>query len=243
MTQLAIRLHSQEGRDARGRIQSHQWAEVPADLAVHYMTGGLKRLRRMVESYFRYRFSPRSCGRVSVLWHHGEPVFRLRTGLGNPLRLLKLGRLRQTGTVDIYRGHMEILGGPLLDAEATVAHEPWPEDLPWVAPSAGEFDITAENQRPPYLGIFEMRVERQTPGCIVHLALRDFPLNASTMGVWLWNWSRRPLTWRANVDFLERELSCTATEFGHDVLVDVVTHSGVPEALPPLRRQEVGAAS
>ena len=57
MPELSITLHSQQGIGERDRFQAHQWAEIPDELSVVYMTGGLKRVRRIVESYFRYRFS------------------------------------------------------------------------------------------------------------------------------------------------------------------------------------------
>ena len=138
MADLIVGLHSQQGLDERRRFQSHVWAEIPDEISFVYMTGGLKRVRRIAESYFQYRFSAQDSKWVRGMWHKGEPTFRLRY-LETPL--VHLGRLRQTGSVDIYRGHMEVLGGDLVAKEALTSPIPWPNDLPWVAPSAGEFDI------------------------------------------------------------------------------------------------------
>ena len=78
MAELDVRLFSQEGLDAEGCLQSHQWAELPQDLAQPLMVGGLKKIRRLAEGYFSYRFSP-AASRVRGVWRSGEP--RLRTKL------------------------------------------------------------------------------------------------------------------------------------------------------------------
>lgn len=72
--------------------------------------------------------------------------------------LVHLGRLRVAATADIFRGYMEIIDGDMVSPAAIVAPKPWPDDMPWVAPSAGEFRVQAEHERPPYLGTFEIRV-------------------------------------------------------------------------------------
>ena len=245
MSQLLVPLHEQELIDARGRLQSRAWAELPEALATSYLTGGLKRVRRVVESYFRYRFSSHAAARVHVLWLHGEPTFRLRwlRAGWRSITLLKLGRLRQTGTIDVYRGHMEVLGGALIDPAAIAVPQPWPADLPWVAPSAGEFDIAAESVRPPYLGLFEVRVERRQPGCVLYVATRDVPIARSGTRAWLWNWARRPLARQVNTLFLQQELAHCAAESGHTLRFEVRAHAGAPDPLPPLRRAEVGTAT
>ncbi len=97
MAILAVTLHSQGGLDEHGRLQSHQWAEIPDDLAVVYMTGGLKRVRRMVENYTRFDYLPGMQRWVRAAWHRGEPTLFLRYV---KMPLLHLGRLRQAGAVD-----------------------------------------------------------------------------------------------------------------------------------------------
>ncbi|MFQ5599128.1 MAG: hypothetical protein ACE5G2_01090 [Candidatus Krumholzibacteriia bacterium] len=235
MADLVISLHSQQGLDDSERFRSHQWAEIPDELSVVYMTGGLKRVRRMVETYCRYRFSPEASKWVRGTWHRGEPQFRMRY-LRIPL--VQLGRLRQTGTVDIYRGHMEILGGDMIAREAIESPEPWPADLPWVAPSAGEFDIKAERERPPYLGLFELRVHRRPTGCSLHLFTRDLPPVRHGLKAKLWARRWQPLTRTPNLQFLEADVRAVAERENHDVQFEIRDHEGVPEPLPPIRPAE-----
>jgi hypothetical protein len=240
MAELSITLHSQQGIGERDRFQAHQWAEIPDDLSVVYMTGGLKRVRRIVESYFRYRFSAEASKWVRSVWQRGEPVMRLRY-LHTPL--IRLGRLRQAGTVDIYRGHLEILGGDLVAPDAIESPQPWPIDIPWVAPSAGEFDIEAETQRPPYLGIFEFRVYRRPSGCSLHLFLRDFPPVRSGLKARLWTRSWLPLTRLPNLHFLQWDVRSVAEQEGHGVRFEVRDHEGAPDPLPPIRPSEEWATA
>ena len=77
MSEVVVRLCSQEGRDAEGRLQSHQWAELPAELARPYLSGGLKKVRRLTEGYFGYRFWEHA-RRVHGRWRAGEPHLTLR---------------------------------------------------------------------------------------------------------------------------------------------------------------------
>ncbi len=239
MADLLIQLHSQQSPHDAPRFQSHQWAAIPDELSVDYMTGGLKRVRRLVETYCRYRFSAQASKWVRASWRRGEPLFRLRF---LRLPLLTLGRLRQTGTVDAYRGFMDVLGGDMIAPDAITAPAPWPDDLPWVAPSAGEFDIEAEHQRPPYLGIFEFRVCREAAGCSLHLFLRDLPPVRTGVRARLWQQPWQPLTRAANLAFLRAEAESTAHRNGHAVRFAIEDHPGVPEPLPALR-QQVGTAN
>ena len=232
MTNLMVALHSQQGIDERGRLSSHQWAEVPDELAVIYMTGGLKRVRRMAEAYTRCDYAPDLMRRVRAVWRRGEPQFLLRR---LRMSLLRLGRLRQAGTVDAYRGHFEILGGAIVPREAITSPLGWPEDLPWAAPSAGEFDIEAEQQRPPYLGVFELRVYRRPSGCNVHVFVRDLPLARRGLKGWLVARPWLPLTSAPNIAFLRADVQGVARELDHAVQFEERTHDGIPEPLPPLR--------
>ena len=122
MAEFSIRLSSQEGRDAHGRLQSHQCAEVPAELAGAFMSGGLKKIRRMAEAYFSFRFSP-AAAQVRGVWRSGEPSLR-RQFHGVPFvhgrRMVSLGRLRSAGTLDVYRGYHEIRGGEIVSNAARV---------------------------------------------------------------------------------------------------------------------------
>jgi hypothetical protein len=233
MAELSVTLHSQQGIGERERFQAHQWAEVPDELSVVYMTGGLKRLRRFVESYFRYRFSPEASKWVRGAWQRGEPVMQLRY-LHTPL--IRLGRLRQAGTVDIYRGHLEILGGDLVAREALDSPQPWPIDIPWVAPSAGEFDVDAETH--PYLGIFEFRVYRRPSGCSLHLFLRDFPPVRRGIKSKLLSKPWLPLARLPNLHFLQWDVRAVAEQEHHAVQFEIRDHEGAPDPLPPIRPQE-----
>lgn len=235
---LQVTLHSQQGLDEGGRLQAHQWAEIPDELSTVYMTGGLKRVRRAVEAYCRYRFSERAAKRVRVLWHQGEPHFVLRW-MGTPL--VHLGRLRQAGTVDVYRGHMEVLGGELVARDAIASPAAWPDDLPWVAPSAGEFDAAKEVVRPPYLGVFEFRVYRRPTGCSLHQFLRDFPPISHGWKARIWKREWMPLTRMPNLEFLAADVRAAARQENHDVLFEIRDHEGTPEPLPPLRPVEAAA--
>lgn len=235
MPNLVVTLHSQHGVDEKGRLQTHQWAEIPDELSVVYMTGGLKRVRRIVETYFRYDFQPQLRRWVRCLWHRGEPEFMLRYVKQS---ILHLGRLRQSGTVDAYRGHLEILGGGLLDPHASREPMPWPPDLPWAAPTAGEFDIQAEQVRPPYLGVFELRVYRRPSGCTLHLFVRDLPLLRHGLKASLWSRPWMPLTEPTNLGFLRAEISQTALEQNHKVQFEMRSHDGIPQPLAPIRAVE-----
>ena len=232
MADLVVTLHNQQALDERQRFQSHQWAEIPDELSVVYMTGGLKRVRRLVEAYCRFGFWRRGAKRVRGTWRRGEPVFEL-AWLGTPL--VHLGRLRQAGTVDVYRGQMDVLGGDLVAREAIQSPIPWPDDLPWVAPSAGEFDEKKEIVRPPYLGIFEFRVYRRPIGCSLHLFLRDFPPLRQGWKAKLWSRDWMPLTRLPNLHFLEADVRAVARQENHGVQFEVRDHEGVPEPLPPIR--------
>jgi hypothetical protein len=138
---------------------------------------------------------------------------------------------------------MDVLGGALIDPAAIAAAEPWPADLPWVAPSAGEFDITAESVRPPYLGLFEVRVERVQPGCLLHVAVRDLPIARAGMRARLWDWSRRPLGRETNALFMQYELTLAAADAGHTLRFEPRLHGGAPDPLPPLRPATVGTVT
>src|SRR5262245_10451466 len=136
MADFAVPLFSQEGMDEASRLQSHQWAEVPAELTSPFMTGGLKKVRRMAESYFSYRFGAGSAN-VRGVWRAGEPTMLLRfhrIPFLHGRSLVRLGRLRSTGTLDVYRGYHEIRGGDAVAPAAVLEHRPWPDDMPWVAP-------------------------------------------------------------------------------------------------------------
>src|SRR5262249_3038085 len=187
MPDTVVRLFSQEGRDAHGRLQAHQWAEIPAELSGPFMTGGLKKVRRMAESYFSYRFSP-AADQVRGVWRMGEPTLQRRFhGIpflhGRPL--VSLGRLRSTGSLDLYRGYHEIRGRAAVASAAQLAPQAWPTDMPWVAPLAGEF-TDSEKSRNTYLGIFEIRVTRSGSGCTLHTLLVDLPAATKGLGAaWL----------------------------------------------------------
>jgi len=232
MTSLVVTLHTQQALDERARFHSHQWAEIPDDLAVAYMTGGLKRVRRMVEAFTRFEYAPDTARWVRGAWRRGQPELRLRY-LGPTL--LRLDRLRQSGTVDAYRGHLDILGGSLVPSAAITAPLPWPEDLPWAAPSAGEFDVRAEQQRPPYLGVVEFRVYRRPSGCSVHVFVRDLPVPHRGFMAWLWRHAWMPLQSAPNLAFLRADVQIAATEQGQRVQFESQAHDGVPAPLPPIR--------
>lgn len=240
MSNLVVTLHSQHGINENGRLQSHQWAEIPDELSVIYMTGGLKRVRRTVETYFRYDFLPHLQRWVRCQWHRGEPEFMLRYVKQS---ILRLGRLRQSGTVDAYRGHLEILGGGLLDPRAREDPMPWPEDIPWAAPTAGEFDIEAERVRPPYMGIFELRIYRRPSGCTLHLFVRDLPLLQRGLKASLWSRPWMPLTEPTNLGFLRAEISQTAREADHRLQFEMQHHDGIPQPLAPIRAVEESFSS
>jgi hypothetical protein len=240
MRVVTVRIYSQEGRDAEGRLQSHQWAELPAELAGRYLSGGLKRIRRLTESYFAYRFWP-AASRVRGAWRSGEPHLMLQfwhvPGLHGRL-LLHLGRLRSTGTLDVYRGYHEIRGGEMLSPAARLASRPWPADMPWVAPSAGEFS-DAERQRESYYGIFEIRVQRTRSGCLLHTTLIDFPLAEGGLRASLWSKPWQPMRRAANLAFLHKEIETSAREKGYEVRFEIQDLPGLPERA----RFRVGAAS
>jgi hypothetical protein len=229
MAEVVVRICSQEGRDAEGRLQSHQWAEVPAGLAGVYMSGGLKKIRRLAEQYFSFRFYEGS-KRVLGRWHSGEPHLTLRyyrlPGL-HGRELMHLGRLRSTGTRDVYRGYLDIRGGEMVSPAAVLEHRPWPADVPWAAPSAGEF-TDSEKQRDSYLGIFELRVERTSDGCNLHTTLVDFPPVESGFGAKLLSKPWQPMQRAANVAFLRREIESTARSLGHTVRFEVEDRPGTP---------------
>src|SRR5678816_1191654 len=77
MPEFSIRIFAAEGLDAAGHLQSHQYAEIPAELTGPYMSGGLKKIRRLAEGYFSFRFSSAS-RRVRGRWHSGEPHLELQ---------------------------------------------------------------------------------------------------------------------------------------------------------------------
>ena len=233
MAELRVRLHSQEGMDALGGWQSHQWAEVPAELAACYLSGGLKKIRRLAEGYFGYRFSPAS-KRVRGLWHAGEPTLRLRL---LRLPLVHLGRLRVAATADIFRGYMEILDGDMVSPAAIAVPQPWPADMPWVAPSAGELRVQAEHEHPPYLGSFEIRVQRTAQGCTLHTILQDFPPVGSGLRGWIWSQPWQPMKRAPNLDYLQKELQATARAASHTLRFEIEDHPGLPERLHAIYAQ------
>jgi hypothetical protein len=229
MAEVVVRLCSQEGRDAEGRLQSHQWAEVPVELAGPYMSGGLKKIRRLAEGYFGFRFSE-SARRVRGRWRSGEPHLLLQyyhlPGL-HGREIAHLGRLRSSGTRDVYRGYLEVRGGEMVSGAAILEQRPWPADIPWVAPSAGEF-TDSEKQRSSYLGIFEFRIERTSSGCTIHTTLFDFPPAESGF---LAKWGTKP--WQpmrraVNLAFLRREIGSTAHELGLTVRFEEQQVPGTP---------------
>ena len=232
MSSLVVTLHTQHARDERGRFHAHQWAEIPDDLAVVYMTGGLKRVRRMVEAYTRFESAPETARWVRGAWRRGQPVLCLRY-FGTTL--LMLDRLRQSGTIDAYRGHLDVLGGRLVPPDAIATPLPWPDDLPWAAPSAGEFDIQAEQERPPYLGIVEFRIYRRPSGCSAHVFVRDLPVRRTGFMAWLWRHSWMPLQSQANLAFLRADVQTAAQEQKLSVQFETREHDGVPAPLPPIR--------
>jgi len=229
MSEFTIRLISQEGRDAHGRLQSHQHALVPADLAGAFMSGGLKKIRRMAESYFSYRFSS-AAAQVRGAWRSGEPTLR-RQFHGVPFvhgrRLVSLGRLRSAGTLNVYRGYHEIRGGEIVSNSAQVLGRQWPADMPWVAPSAGEF-IQNEQHKTAYLGIFEIRVERTADGCALHTLLVDFPPAEKGMAAGWLDKPWAPMRRNANLDFLRAQITDVARELGHGAKFTIEDLDGTP---------------
>jgi len=243
MAEIVVRVCSQEGFDAKGRFQSHQWAELPAELAGTYMSGGLKKVRRLAELYFTFRFSEAQ-RRIKGRWHSGEPHLSLRfyhvPGVHGRL-LVHLGRLRSTGTRDVYRGFLEIRGGESVSPAAVVESRPWPDDIPWVSPSAGEF-IDSEKAKSSYLGIFEFRVQRTASGCSLHTLLVDFSPSETGLGARLWSKSWQPLRRSTNLAYLRREIEASAKELGHSVRFVEEDQPGAP-ARPAFRfdsRQTAG---
>ncbi len=241
MTAVPIHVHAQEGVDSQGCLQSHAWAELPSDLAAPFLSGGLKRVRRMAERYCGFRFWEGG-RRVRGSWRAGEPHLRLhffRVPGVHGRDLVHLGRLRSTGTRDVYRGYHEVRSGTLVAPEAIAAHRPWPDDLPWVAPTAGEF-IDSENQRNSYLGIFELRVERSVTGCVLHAMLVDLPPAERGLAGRIWKQPWAPLCSRANTAFLQQEIAAAAGELGHTIRFELHPRVGVParprfqfDAAPP----------
>jgi hypothetical protein len=233
MSELLIRIVSQEGLDNDGRLQSHQWAAIPPELAGVYMSGGLKKVRRLAEGYFSYRFSEPAAKKVRARWHSGEPHLDLLyyhvPGL-HGRGLARLGRLRSTGTRDVYRGYHEVRGGQMVSPAARVERRSWPDDMPWVAPSAGEF-IDSELEKSSYLGIFELRVERTPTGCNLHTVLIDFPPVTSGFNANLWQKPWQPMRSTANIEFLRRELTSAAKSLDHTVRFEVEERAGTPERL------------
>jgi hypothetical protein len=233
MAEFDVRLVSQEGLDAAGRLQSHQWAEVPSDLTGPFMTGGLKKIRRFHEAYFSFRFTPDGAARVRGVWRAGEPTLLLRFHRipfmhGRPL--VRLGRLRSTGTLDIYRGYHEIRGGDSVSPAAVLERRPWPEDMPWVAPSAGEF-TESEKQKLSYLGIFEIRVERTPQGCKLHTVLVDFPPAQQGVRAAFVDKPWSPMRSLANLEFLRVQVRQVARELGHEVRFTTNELEGTPARL------------
>ena len=169
------------------------------------------------------------------LWHSGEPTLRLRY-LKMPL--VHLGRLRVAATADIYRGYMEILDGDMVSPAAIAVPKTWPADMPWVAPSAGEFRVLAEDEHPPYLGTFEIRVQRTATGCTLHTILQDFPPVGSGLRGWIWSQPWQPLKRTPNLDYLQRELLATAGAANHTLHFQVEDHPGIPERLHAIYAQE-----
>jgi len=231
MTRIEVRLCSQEGLDANRLLQSHQWAEVPAEIANPFMTGGLKKVRRMTEAYFTYRFGA-GAAHVRGIWRAGE-VTLVRRFHHIPFlhgrRVIHLGRLRSAGTLDVYRGYHEIRGGEGVAPAATVDRRPWPEDMPWVAPSAGEF-IDSETDK-AYLGIFEIRVERVGAGCRLHTALIDFPVARQGLGAAAMDQPWSPMRSAANLEFLRAQVQQVAREQGHEVRFLPTALDGTPARL------------
>lgn len=229
MAEFSIRLSSQEGRDAHGRLQSHQCAEVPAELAGAFMSGGLKKIRRMAEAYFSFRFSP-AAAQVRGVWRSGEPSLR-RQFHGVPFvhgrRMVSLGRLRSAGTLDVYRGYHEIRGGEIVSNAARVLGQQWPADMPWVAPSAGEF-VHNEKHTTAYLGIFEIRVERTAQGCAVRTLLVDFPPAERGMAAGWVDKPWAPMRRTANLDFLRAQITGVARDLGHTVTFVIQDLDGTP---------------
>lgn len=243
MSDFVVQLFDQAGVDDHGRVQVHTWAELPRELAGAYLTGGLRKIRKLTDSYFSYRFSPQAAKRVRGRWTRGEPSLSLqwyRVPFVHGKQLVRLGRLRSTATNDVYRGYFEILGGEVVSPAAILERRPWPEDLQWVAPSAGEFDIHNETDRPPYLGIFETRVQRTRNGCTLHVLLLDFPATRQGLGARLWKQPWQPLTSRPNLDFLRKEVSATAREHDHTVRFEEHPLPGTPFGL---RAARIEAAS
>jgi hypothetical protein len=140
--------------------------------------------------------------------------------------------------VDAYRGHLEILGGALVAREAIASPIPWPADLPWVAPSAGEFDIAAEQNRPSYLGVFEFRVYRRPSGCSAHIFVRDLPVPRRGFRASLWTRPWMPLTNGPNLGALRADVLAAAAQVNLEVQFEIREHAGTPEPLPPLRPLE-----
>jgi len=231
---VVVKLFVQEGVDAAGCAQVHAWAEIPEVLAGVYLSGGLKKIRRLVESYFSYRFSQPAAKRVRGRWTRGEPSMLLNwyriPGL-HGRTLAHLGRLRSTATNDVYRGYLEILGGDTVEPAAVLEHRPWPEDFGWVAPSAGEFDIQSVRNRPPYLGVFETRVQRTPAGCTLHLMLIDFPVARAGRGARWWQQPWQPMTAVPNMDFLRVEIESVARAAGHAVRFEASRVPGTPAGL------------
>ncbi len=122
--------------------------------------------------------------------------------------------------------------------EAIAFPTPWPADLPWVAPSAGEFDITAEQERPPYLGVFEFRVYRRPSGCSAHVFVRDLPVVRRGFKASLWSRPWMPVTREPNLGALRADVFAAAASVGQQVQFETREHDGIPEPLPPLRPVE-----
>jgi hypothetical protein len=238
MSEFTVRIFEQSGEDDAGRVQVHTWAEVPRELAGVYLTGGLRKIRKLTDAYFSYRFSPRAAKRVRGRWTRGEPSLSLnwyRIPFVHGKQLVRLGRLRSAATNDVYRGYFEILGGEVVSPAAILEHRAWPEDLPWVAPSAGEFDIHNETERPPYLGIFETRVQRTRGGCTLHVLLLDFPATRSGLGARMWQQPWHPMTAQPNLDFLRKEITSAAREGNHTVRFEKRVIAGTPTGLRAAR--------
>lgn len=220
-------MHSQEALDADGRWQSHQWAELPAPVAAPFIDGGLKHVRRMTERYCSYGFLT-GARRVRGTWRAGEPHLCLRfyhvPGV-HGRELVHLGRLRLGGTLDVYRGYHAVRGGKMVAAEG---QPNWPADIPWVAPSAGEF-IETERGASCYRGLFEIRVQRRASGCELHTLLVDVPPAATGLAARLWKQPWAPLGSAANVAFLQHEIAAAARAQGAAVHFQPRPHSGVPE--------------
>jgi hypothetical protein len=229
VNEFPIVVFTQEAADPKGYLQSHVWAELPAAIAGPFLSGGLKLVRRMSERYFSYRFLD-GARRVRATWRSGEPHLQWRfyhlPGLDGR-ELIHAGRFRTTGTRDVYRGFHEVRGGALVDPAAVAARRPWPDDMPWVAPSAGEF-ISAEKARSSYLGIFELRVERSDTGCVLHAWLVDFPPAAGRLATHIWKQAWAPLRGAASAEFLRREIGASAHEQELAVRFETQARAGVP---------------